>query len=96
MARLSNEFRFRVSAIHHATEAYLTPSLLKRFFGGAPSVAQFATHARYKWESWRGSEFAPIILADAGSESARRFGRIFGRVRRRGADSLRLPQSPTS
>jgi hypothetical protein len=70
MARLSNEFRFHVSAIHHATEAYLTPDLLKRYFGGPPAVAQFATHARYKWESWRGSEYAPLILAEAGSKSA--------------------------
>lgn len=47
-------------------QAYLVPNLLKKFYGGPPVVAQFATNARYKWESWRGSEYAPVILADAG------------------------------
>ncbi len=34
--------------------------------GGAPAAALFATKARYKRESYRGSEFAPRILADNG------------------------------
>jgi imidazolonepropionase-like amidohydrolase len=35
-------------------------------YGGAPASAMFATHARYKRESYRGSEFAPKILNEAG------------------------------
>ncbi|KAL7413707.1 hypothetical protein BDY24DRAFT_340073 [Mrakia frigida] len=66
LVRLTNEFKFHVTALHHATEAYLVPSLLKKAFGGPPAVAQFATHARYKLESWRGSEYAPLALANAG------------------------------
>ncbi|OJT07645.1 hypothetical protein TRAPUB_1485 [Trametes pubescens] len=34
--------------------------------GKPPAAALFATHSRYKRESYRGSEFAPRILADAG------------------------------
>lgn len=34
--------------------------------GHPPAVALFATHARYKREAYRGSEFAPKILADNG------------------------------
>ncbi|KAJ3809316.1 carbohydrate esterase family 9 protein [Lentinula aff. lateritia] len=34
--------------------------------GHTPAVALFATNARYKRESYRGSEFAPRILADNG------------------------------
>lgn len=66
LARLTNEFKFPIAAIHHASEAYLVPNLLKKFHGGAPVVAQFATHQPSKWEAFRGSEYAPSILADAG------------------------------
>lgn len=34
--------------------------------GHAPASAMFATNARYKRESYRGSEFAARILADNG------------------------------
>jgi hypothetical protein len=34
--------------------------------GGPPAAALFATNARYKREAYRGSEFAPRILADNG------------------------------
>ena len=34
--------------------------------GGAPAAALFATKARYKRESFRGSEFAPRVLAENG------------------------------
>ncbi|KAJ6491350.1 hypothetical protein C8R47DRAFT_1045160 [Mycena vitilis] len=66
MIRLTNEFKFSIAAFHHAHEAYLVPDLLKKAYGHPPAVAMFATHARYKREAFRGSEFAPRILADNG------------------------------
>ncbi|KJA29867.1 hypothetical protein HYPSUDRAFT_126636 [Hypholoma sublateritium FD-334 SS-4] len=66
MVRLSNEFQFNIASIHHASEAYLVPSLLKQMWGGVSSVAIFATNHRYKREAFRGSEFAARILADEG------------------------------
>lgn len=67
MVRISNEFQFPIAAFHHAHETYLVPDLLKQAWGPTPpAVALFATNARYKREAYRGSEFAPKILADAG------------------------------
>ncbi|KAG8880724.1 hypothetical protein FRB98_004765 [Tulasnella sp. 332] len=66
LVRLSNEFKFHISAIHHAHEAYLVMPLLEKFYGGKPAVAMFATNARYKQEAYRHSEFAPQILHEAG------------------------------
>ncbi|KAJ7253708.1 carbohydrate esterase family 9 protein [Mycena haematopus] len=66
IVRLTNEFKFSLAAFHHAHEAYLVPDLLKKAYGHPPAVAMFATHARYKREASRGSEFAPRILADNG------------------------------
>ncbi|KAJ4483355.1 carbohydrate esterase family 9 protein [Lentinula aciculospora] len=66
VVRLSNEFQFPIAAFHHASETYLTPELLKRAYGKPPAIALFATNARYKRESYRGSEFAPRILAENG------------------------------
>ncbi|EJD41715.1 hypothetical protein AURDEDRAFT_115328 [Auricularia subglabra TFB-10046 SS5] len=66
MVRLTNEFHFSIAAFHHAHEAYLVPDLLKKQYGYPPAVAMFATNARYKREAYRGSEFAPKILADNG------------------------------
>ncbi|EIW67430.1 hypothetical protein TREMEDRAFT_11883, partial [Tremella mesenterica DSM 1558] len=67
LVRISNEFRFPIAAFHHAHEAYLVPDLLKETFGSEPpAVAIFATNARYKREAYRGSEYAPKILADSG------------------------------
>ncbi|KAJ3987627.1 composite domain of metallo-dependent hydrolase [Lentinula detonsa] len=68
IVRLTNEFEFPIAAFHHAHETYLVPDLLKKAFGHTPAVALFATNARYKRESYRGSEFAPRILADHGIE----------------------------
>lgn len=34
--------------------------------GHPPAVAMFAVHSRYKREAYRGSEFAPRILAENG------------------------------
>ncbi|KAJ7026167.1 carbohydrate esterase family 9 protein [Mycena alexandri] len=66
IVRLTNEFKFSIAAFHHAHEAYLVPDLIKKAYGQPPAVAMFATHARYKREASRGSEFAPRILADNG------------------------------
>ena len=67
LVRISNEFQFPIAAFHHAHETYLVPDLLKQTWGpDLPAIAMFATNARYKRESYRGSEFAPKILADAG------------------------------
>ncbi|KAK7032843.1 carbohydrate esterase family 9 protein [Favolaschia claudopus] len=64
IVRLSNEFKFPVSAFHHAAEAYLVPDLIKKTYGPTPAIAIFAANARYKREAYRHSEFAPRILAE--------------------------------
>ncbi|KAK7059701.1 carbohydrate esterase family 9 protein [Favolaschia claudopus] len=66
MVRLTNEFKFPIAAFHHAHEAYMVSDLIKKAYGHPPAVAIFATNARYKREAYRGSEFAPRILADNG------------------------------
>ncbi|CCM03596.1 uncharacterized protein FIBRA_05734 [Fibroporia radiculosa] len=66
IVRLTNEFQFPIAAFHHAHEAYLVPDTLKKAYDHPPAVAMFATHARYKREAYRGSEFAPRILAQNG------------------------------
>lgn len=66
LVRLSNEFQFPIAAFHHAHEAYLVPDLLKKAYDHPPAVAMFATNARYKREAYRGSEFAPRVLASHG------------------------------
>ncbi|KAF8897044.1 carbohydrate esterase family 9 protein [Gymnopilus junonius] len=66
LVRISNEFKFPIAAFHHASEAYLVPDLLKKAYGKPPAIALFATNSRYKREAYRGSEFAPRILAENG------------------------------
>ncbi|KAI0361764.1 carbohydrate esterase family 9 protein [Trametes cingulata] len=66
MVRLTNEFKFSIAAFHHAHETYLVPDTLKAAYGHPPAIALFATNARYKREAYRGSEFAPKILAENG------------------------------
>ncbi|KAF8306722.1 hypothetical protein DL93DRAFT_2088551 [Clavulina sp. PMI_390] len=63
---LSNEFKFPFAVFHHADEAYLVPELLKQSYGKVPALAIFAVAARYKKESYRGSEFAAKVLSDSG------------------------------
>ncbi|WVQ81918.1 hypothetical protein IAT38_004045 [Cryptococcus sp. DSM 104549] len=67
LVRISNEYEFPIAAFHHAHETYLVPDLLKQAWGPVPpAVAIFATNARYKREAYRGTEYAPKILADSG------------------------------
>ncbi|KIP04862.1 hypothetical protein PHLGIDRAFT_36717 [Phlebiopsis gigantea 11061_1 CR5-6] len=66
MVRITNEFEFSIAAFHHAHETYLVPDTLKSAYGHPPAIALFGTNARYKRESYRGSEFAPKILAENG------------------------------
>ncbi|KAI9060397.1 carbohydrate esterase family 9 protein [Trametes sanguinea] len=66
LVRITNEFKFSIAAFHHAHETYLVPETLKSAYGHPPAVAIFATNARYKRESYRGSEFAAKILAENG------------------------------
>jgi hypothetical protein len=33
VGQLSNEFKFPIAAVHHASEAYLVPALLKQAYG---------------------------------------------------------------
>ncbi|KAH9846908.1 carbohydrate esterase family 9 protein [Lenzites betulinus] len=66
LVRITNEFKFPIAAFHHAHETYLVPDTLKSAYDHPPAVAIFATNARYKRESYRGSEFAPKILAENG------------------------------
>ncbi|KZV86711.1 composite domain of metallo-dependent hydrolase [Exidia glandulosa HHB12029] len=66
LVRLSNEFKFQIEAFHHAHETYLVPDVLKKAYGKPPASALFATHARYKREAYRGSEFAPKVLHENG------------------------------
>ncbi|KAI0690094.1 carbohydrate esterase family 9 protein [Cytidiella melzeri] len=70
IVRITNEFQFSIAAFHHAHETYLIPETLKSAYGHPPAVALFATHARYKREAYRGSEFAPRILAENGLQVA--------------------------
>ncbi|KAF8914186.1 carbohydrate esterase family 9 protein [Gymnopilus junonius] len=64
MVRLSNEFQFPIAVIQQGSEAWLVPDLLRRMSGGVPSIAMFATNHRNKRETYRGSEFAPRVLAE--------------------------------
>ncbi|KAI0635342.1 carbohydrate esterase family 9 protein [Trametes polyzona] len=66
LVRITNEFKFPIAAFHHAHETYLVPDTIKSAYGHPPAIALFATNARYKRESYRGSEFAPKILAENG------------------------------
>ncbi|EMD37398.1 hypothetical protein CERSUDRAFT_114069 [Gelatoporia subvermispora B] len=66
LVHITNEFQFSIAAFHHAHETYLVPDTLKSAYGHPPASALFAVHGRYKRESYRGSEFAPKILAENG------------------------------
>lgn len=74
VVRLTNEFKFPIAAFHHAHETYLVPDLLKKAYGHPPAIAMFATNARYKRESYRGSEFAAKILNENGLDVVMKVG----------------------
>ncbi|KAL1747501.1 hypothetical protein HDZ31DRAFT_80477 [Schizophyllum fasciatum] len=63
LARLTNEFGFRVASVQQASDAWLVPDLLKRMWGGPPALSLFATNHRRSLDSYRSSEFAPDVLA---------------------------------
>ncbi|KAH8732042.1 hypothetical protein GQ44DRAFT_735717 [Phaeosphaeriaceae sp. PMI808] len=60
--RYTNEFKFRVSAFHHAHQTYLVPEILKRAWGGTPAAALFADNMYYKVEAYTASERAGALL----------------------------------
>ncbi|KAI4747808.1 hypothetical protein E4T50_01856 [Aureobasidium sp. EXF-12298] len=64
--RLTNEFKFRVYAFHHAHQTYLVPDVLKRAYGGTPAAALFGDNMYYKVESYTASEQSGKILYDFG------------------------------
>ncbi|KAG0250403.1 hypothetical protein BG011_008365 [Mortierella polycephala] len=66
MVRHSNEFKFKISAFHHALDAYRVPEILKRAYKIVPTVATFAAEFGYKKEAFQSSVNSPKILADAG------------------------------
>ncbi|WVW81144.1 hypothetical protein I302_103135 [Kwoniella bestiolae CBS 10118] len=66
LMRITNEFGFPIASIQHAHEAWFSTETLKKFHGGAPAIAMFATSSIYKHEAYRHSLFAPIILAEQG------------------------------
>ncbi|KAF9653278.1 carbohydrate esterase family 9 protein [Thelephora ganbajun] len=70
LSRISNEFKFPITAFHHAHETYLVPNVLRNAYGSTPGVAIFANNARYKREAYRGTPFAAKILASEGIEVA--------------------------
>ncbi|KAJ7068447.1 hypothetical protein C8F01DRAFT_1118223 [Mycena amicta] len=74
LVRLTNEYKFPVASLQQASEAWLVPSLLNKTWGGMPTVSLFATNYHYDYPSYRGSEFAPRILADAGIPVALKSG----------------------
>ncbi|KAF5378365.1 hypothetical protein D9615_008768 [Tricholomella constricta] len=72
IVRLSNEFKFPISSLHHAGQTYLVPELLKQTwqckarFHVTHSAKHNSASSRKKREAYRNSEFAPKILADNG------------------------------
>ncbi|KAH7135320.1 amidohydrolase [Dendryphion nanum] len=64
--RLTNQFKFRVYAFHHAHQTYLVPEVLKRAWGGTPAAALFADNMYYKVEAYTASEKAGKILYENG------------------------------
>jgi hypothetical protein len=63
--------------------------------GGPPAVAIFATNARYKRESYRGSEFAPKILAENGLTVLMKAGDVTQRILRALTPTF-IERSPSS
>ncbi|KAF4602114.1 hypothetical protein EYR40_005318 [Pleurotus pulmonarius] len=66
IVRLSNEFGFPIHSFQGASEAFLIPSTLNNTWQSETVVALSATRHRSKRETYRGSEYAPRILANSG------------------------------
>ncbi|CAK5272083.1 unnamed protein product [Mycena citricolor] len=67
MVRLTNEFKFSIATFHHARKRSVpVPDLIKKAYGKPPAIAIFAGFDKFKREAYRGSVFAPRILADNG------------------------------
>ena len=69
LIRISREFGFKVTAIHHALEAWKVPELLKAEGIG---VATFADLWGFKMEAYDASVQGPQLLTDAGVTVARK------------------------
>jgi imidazolonepropionase-like amidohydrolase len=67
LVRVSDEFNFRVSAIHHALEAWKVPDILKQ---RGIAVATFADLWGFKMEAWDASVWGPQKLEAAGVDLA--------------------------
>eukprot|EP01113_Clastostelium_recurvatum_P012220 TRINITY_DN1631_c0_g1_i6.p1 TRINITY_DN1631_c0_g1~~TRINITY_DN1631_c0_g1_i6.p1 ORF type:complete len:919 (-),score=171.48 TRINITY_DN1631_c0_g1_i6:80-2836(-) len=65
--RVADEFNVRVSAFHHALEAWKVPEL---FLARNITIATFADHWGFKMEGYDGSVFGPKILDEAGVKVA--------------------------
>lgn len=61
LVRISEEFGFNIAAIHHATEAYKVPDVLKKKGIG---VVLFSDLWGYKMEAWEANLQAPKILTE--------------------------------
>lgn len=65
--KLTNEFKFKLRALHHAHQTYLVPEILKRAYGDRPpAAALFADNMYYKAEAYVASEDAGRILYENG------------------------------
>ena len=64
--RLTNEFKFRLRAFHHAHQAFLATEIFKRAWGGVPAAALFHDLMYYKDEAYIATERAGKILWDSG------------------------------
>ena len=67
LIRISEEFGFKIAAIHHALEAWKIPKLLRDH---QIAVATFADLWGFKMEAWDASVHGPRLLAEAGVQLA--------------------------
>lgn len=65
--RVADEFGFKISAFHHALEAYRIPEV---FFERNITIATFADHWGFKMEAYNASVWSPSILRNASVQVA--------------------------
>ncbi|KAL0573973.1 hypothetical protein V5O48_007988 [Marasmius crinis-equi] len=63
MIQLAEEFDFGISAFLLASEAWLVPGLMKKVIEGGTAIALPGNNYGYSRETYRGSPFAPRVLA---------------------------------